>query len=347
MTTGTDPITYDSTELLIKAVREWATGLQSAAVETLRPLAEQDDRSALVLISWFLHQLGDRWREGVPHAERAVQLGLYNVANYYWGNMLGDPQFHSRAARMCSAAIVAGSPLDPVGNLPQLVQSGNIDAAAEVVRALATPRPALLGENGAAFLEQLANAAARSSAARVEIEAHLGDVRDLHSQVVTQTGSLKNLIAQATNAQARDFFEAEAQKYDRESRVLWRWAVGIMTCAALLSVAPLLLDYFNIDTLGKDQSLWAHFAPAVALGSVAGVLLARSRGRDRSRQKAKDLSIALSTMLAYSSLIADEAERQRFVHDMGRVVIEAFLHQESPSGDGDGISLLEALARRG
>jgi hypothetical protein len=64
------------------------------------------------------------------------------------------------------------------------------------------------------------------------------------------------------------------------------------------------------------------------------------------RQRARDLSVALATMFAYSGQIVDETERQRFIHDMGRVVLEAFLRQDVPNSDSDGASLLAAMAKR-
>ena len=71
---------------------------------------------------------------------------------------------------------------------------------------------------------------------------------------------------------------------------------------------------------------------------MAGVLLARSRNRDRARQRARDLSVALATMFVYSGQIADEAERQTFLREMGRAVLEAFIRQDAPHLDeGSGL----------
>src|SRR5205809_351566 len=77
----------------------------------------------------------------------------------------------------------------------------------------------------------------------------------------------------------------------------------------------------------------AHLAPTLVLAALSGILLSRARGRDRAGQRAGDLAVALGTMFVYSGQIQDEAERQRFIHEMGRVVIESYLHQDTPTSD--------------
>lgn len=40
-------------------------------------------------------------------------------------------------------------------------------------------------------------------------------------------------------------------------------------------------------------------------------------------------------MFVYAEQIADPAERQAFIRDMGRTVLEAFLRQDAPAIDTD------------
>lgn len=49
-------------------------------------------------------------------------------------------------------------------------------------------------------------------------------------------------------------------------------------------------------------------------------------------------------MFAYSEQIANEQEKERFKHDMGRLVLEAFLRQEPPSEDRSNV-LSDVTAR--
>jgi hypothetical protein len=116
--------------------------------------------------------------------------------------------------------------------------------------------------------------------------------------------------------------------------------------SVLAAATPLAIYYFDRITkrtpwLQGNHVLAAHTTFIVALGAVAGVLLARARGRDRARQRARDLSVALQTMFAYSESIADLNERQLFIRESGRTVLEAFLRQDAPT-DSDR-SLLAAV----
>jgi hypothetical protein len=170
------------------------------------------------------------------------------------------------------------------------------------------------------------------------------------SEITTRTQQLLKLVEQTTNAGAQSFFDTEAKQNEKEARFLWRWSVGLLSVATLFAIAPITIYYVGLaldkDWLRDQNLVWAHFAPAVALGAVAGVLLARARGRDRARQRAKDLSVALGTMFVYSGQIADDEQKQTFLRDMGRTVIEAFLRQDSSAGEKDSTSLLAALLRR-
>jgi hypothetical protein len=168
--------------------------------------------------------------------------------------------------------------------------------------------------------------------------------------VETRTNQLETLIDQVTNAEAQSLFDSEATKYETEGRSLWRWGIGVLAVAAGLALLPILVYYAGkitgADWFNDQNIVAAHFAPAVALGAVSGVLLARARGRDRARQRARDLSVALGTMFVYSGQIKDEGERQRFLHDMARAVLEAFLRQDAPSRESGSDSLLAALTRQ-
>lgn len=144
-------------------------------------------------------------------------------------------------------------------------------------------------------------------------------------------------------------FESEAQKNQGEGRSLWRRGIWVLSAAAFVAILPILIFYVG-QILGKDpfadeNLVAAHFAPALALGAVAGVILARARGRDRAGQRARDLAVALGTMFAYSNQIRDEGERQQFLRDMGRTVIEAFLRADG-GAETEPSNLLATLTTR-
>lgn len=105
--------------------------------------------------------------------------------------------------------------------------------------------------------------------------------------------------------------------------------------AAIVALTPLAIYYYqrakgHTPWLRGNELVTAHTAFVLALGAVAGVLLARARGRDRARQRNRDLSIALRTMFVYAEQIADPEAQQGFIREMGRAVLEAFLRLEPP-----------------
>jgi hypothetical protein len=101
-------------ELIEDAFQRWSQGDQAGAVEVVRPAADASEREALALIAWFLHQRGEPvWREGVPYAEKAVAHGMAWVANYYLGNMQGDPALRTRLPELLRPAMQFGLSAGP------------------------------------------------------------------------------------------------------------------------------------------------------------------------------------------------------------------------------------------
>jgi hypothetical protein len=351
----------DTRTMIVEAFEAWSRGDQPGAVERVRPAAGQGDRVALALICWFLAQRGEPyWREGVPYAEKATAKGISFVANYYLGNMLSDSALRQRLPELLRPALQAGLQFDPIASAQQPFQQGDHATATRLVE-LATI-PVAQPEAWHDFLatvqqewDQLSGAAGDVLHLREEaldaIRSTTAEVEGARQEVQTRTQQLMTLLDQTTNAEVQSFFDTEATKYENEARFLWRWSIILLIVTALFSVAPIVIYYVGTATghawLHDQNLIAAHLAPAVALGAVAGVLLARARGRDRARQRNRDLSVALGTMFVYSGQIASEDERQRFLHEMGRTVIEAFLRQDAPLGEDNGSSFLSALSRRG
>jgi hypothetical protein len=348
-------------QTLLEALQLWTSGNQQGAVDRIRPAADADDPSAVGLIAWFLHQMGEPlWRTGVPYAQKALALGVPWVANYYFGNMLNDPQLRQQVPDLIRPAIACGVPIDPVANALGPYQQGDHATALALIELAAGPWPwppswEELLQRARQRLGEL-EAASGDVTQRKEraLEAIDGDekrVSERAATIETRSKQLETLLEQTTNAEVQTFFEKEASKYEAEGSMLWKWGVGVLSGAAFFAILPIAIYYAGRVTGNQwfaDQNLVAaHFAPAVALGAIAGVLLARARGRDRARQRAQDLSVALGTMFVYSGQISQEEERQRFLHEMGRTVIEAFLRADSGPGDtADSGSLLKALLQR-
>lgn len=341
------------------AMQAWTQGQQDQAIATLRPQADGGYAWANALLAWFLHQRGEPgWREAIPYATRAVEMGRPWAANYVIGNMMNDASLRAQGAELMKRAAVFGLPADPIGWAQQALLQGDAATGTALLDAqwpgpLSDPQgwqelvdAALQARRALQTLEK--DARADKSRLDGQVAQAIEEISSHRTTIETQTSQLTTLLEQVTNAEAKSFFEEEAKANERESRVLWRWGVGVVAGAALLAITPLVLHYVGKGPdLTSTTLLTAHFAPTAALAGVSGVLLSRARGRDRTRQRARDLSVALGTMFVYAHQIADEGERQRFLHDMGRAVIESFLKQEGHERDDTGgmLSLLAGKTR--
>lgn len=343
------------------ALQKWQQGDHNGALESVAPAAAAGDRLGLTLAAWFQSQRGEpHWREGVPYAEEAARKGIGFIANYYVGNMLGDAVLRTRVPDLLRSALQAGASIDPLSFVMNPINQGDLGTGVRVAEVAATPT--LQPDAWTDLIAQVTNewdavssavadtrqgrdeALAAIEADKLEIAAVTDDVRSRGNQLVA-------LIEQTTNAEVQSSFDSEASKYEGEARRAWWAGIWLLAGAASFSVAPITIYYVGTILghrwLRGENLAAAHFAPAVALGAVAGVLLARARGRDRARQRARDLSVALVTMFVYSGQITNPEERQRFLHEMGRTVLEAHLRGDGPAVESDSASVLSALMRRG
>lgn len=347
-------------ETISQSFQHWADGQQQQAIDAVRPAADAGDPAALGLICWFMHQRGEPlWREGVPYAIAAAQKGLPWVASYYIGNMQNDPALRNQLPDLLATPLQQGLSQDLIGQAYNIHTQGDRATASRLVSVARTPSPFPGAwedfldrarrdyETLTVSVETVSTREASVLEALDEVEE---DARSRQANVQTRTQQLLQLVEQTTNASAQSFFDTEATRNEKEGKIFWRWSVGLLGLATAFAVAPIAIYYVGValekDWLEDQNLVAAHFAPAIALGAVAGVLLARARGRDRARQRAKDLSVALGTMFVYSGQIADPDQRQAFLRDMGRTVIEAFLRQDSSPSENESSSLLAALLRR-
>jgi hypothetical protein len=333
-------------DAITSALQQWNQGQQQAALDVLRPHAEAGDRAALLLICWFMSQMGQPYyNEGLGYARKAHELGTAQGLIYFFANIANDQTMRPQAIEVARLAVAAGANLDPLPNALPAMQQNDPTTAVALVKAAAEPRPSeealtAMIRQGEADLSTLNNAATEVADRRdVTINSFDSDSAALHMQreeIERRAQSLIDLIDNLTNAQATSYFEEEATGYGKEARFTWRGGLGVLGLAALVALLPILAYYFDRIT-GRDPWLEghdlvaAHFTPALALGAVAGVLLARARNRDRARQRARDLSVVLQTMFVYAEGLGTVEERQQFIREMGRSVLAAFLQQEIPS----------------
>lgn len=327
------------------ALQAWSQGNQQAALEAVRPHADAGDRAAVLLIAWFMSQMGQAfWTDGLAYARKAAELGMPQPATYFFGQILGDPNFRSQAPELARVAVAAGWSFDPLPNAPGAMQQGDPTTAVGLLLAASTPRPTEVAwasqlEKAKGDFEAIAvsasSVARKSETTLMRIAGAEAAVDQQRANVEKRAQSLLDLIDRITSAQATSYFEEEASRYGGEAKWSWRGGLAVIIAAAAVAVTPLMNYYYdrlegNVSWLKGTDLVAAHTAPAVALGALAGVLLARARSRDRARQRARDLSVALQTMFVYGEQIDSDEERQAFIRDMGRTVLEAFLRHDAP-----------------
>ncbi len=200
---------------------------------------------------------------------------------------------------------------------------------------------------GRAAVERLDEIEREIEGRKAALNAASQDLERAQEAFETRGRTLTKFLDDLTNVAAESEFEKQAERYEKESRNFWIAGIVILVGAACAALMPLILYYANPQHHGLQgqSNVSAHFGAALAFAAVAGVLLARARNRDRNRQRNRDLSVALITMFAYSEQIANEEEKERFKHDMGRLVIESFLRQEPPNEERSSSIISELTAR--
>jgi hypothetical protein len=324
----------DSDQILAEALVAWNQAQQDAAIDKVRPLADQNDPAGLLLISWFMHQMGEpRLKEGFPYAKKAAEQGNPWVLSFYFGHLVEDVATRSEAIDLIALNPMGGvNSNDPIGRAMGFAVEGDVKSTGDMLRAAAGPHPWPVPPDPAEIRQRVtqldkavstvneqqttAVSAIRTSADEVEAEREHFEVRGK---------ALTRLLDNLSNASTQSHFDSQARKYGRESRLIWSMGVAVLVLAACAAFLPLVLNYVADHELKGQSNIAAHLGATLALAAVAGVLLARARSRDRESQRNGDLSVALLTVFTYSDQIANDEEKERFKHEMARLVVETFL----------------------
>ncbi|WP_193613573.1 hypothetical protein [Nocardioides lijunqiniae] len=339
--------------------QQWNATNQQAAIDRLTEPADRAEPWALALMVWLSMQQGaPGFDRALPYAQKAQSLGMPWVPYHLYNNMVGHIASAPHLLDQLVDLIQEGtgtitSALDPVGQAWGLLSQGQIESAVKLMGVTmrfspnpeswdAVVRDAQRRTNEVRDLladAQSTQADLRQIAARSEV-----DIEKWRTDLETKARQAELLISSVNSGAVNALFDAEAKRNAGESKTSWRWGIGVLAAAACVAVLPLVLHYLGI---GPDYSmgglLGAHAGSTAALGAVAGVLLARARGRDRAHQRARDLSTAMGTMISYSNQIQDEAEKQRFMLTMGQLVLQAHLQGDSGGAKEDSFAGLAAL----
>ncbi|HEX4669378.1 MAG TPA: hypothetical protein VH275_05330 [Solirubrobacterales bacterium] len=243
-------------------------------------------------------------------------------------------------ARDAIRAAVDSGGGDLIGSADRL-----LNATAQIKPGQRSPEEATAA--AASAREQLAEIQRETESRKAALGVASRELEKAQERFETRESTLTKFLDDLTNVAAEFEFQKQAEGYERESRLFWIAGLFTLVVAACAAILPLILNYANPQHHGLhgQSSVSAHLGAALAFAAVAGVFLARARNRDRDRQRNRDLAVALITMFAYSEQIANEQEKERFKHDMGRLVIEAFLRQEPPSEDRSSSILSELTSR--
>lgn len=291
-------------------------------------------------MAWLLIQQGAVGHpESVEWAIKAAELGspwqATQTFNNVVANLPSNPQLSERLPELLQWAAPWAGGIDIVGQSWNLLAQGQPEFA---LRLLTTPSPwpllepqlAALAEQGKSRVNELADLLNNARQRRKDFDGSVAVSSEAISKATDdlttsakQAGLLvKTVLSDATNA----LYKADATRNEKESKGAWGAGLVVLGLAALVAVLPVVLHYLHLGpAYSTAEVIGVHLASTAALGTFAGVLLARGRSRDRAAQRAHDLSTAMGTMITYSSQISDPVERERFMTTMGQLVMQAHL----------------------
>lgn len=352
----------DDMTLVQNVFQNWSNGSQNVAIEALRERAEMSDAPwAAAFLSWLLMQQGlPGYDESITWAIRAAREGygaqLTSVFNNVVANLPNAPQLVDRLPELIELGLPWSGGLDVVANAWNFLATGQAGLAMQVLQ-LRYPVPLPLADaslagmvdQARARIRELDSIGAQAREGATEVEATADQARaaiqkakeDLETSAQQAGLYVTTATADATNA----LFKEDARRNTKESRIAWVSGLVVLAGAATVAVLPVVLHYL---ALGVDYSAFEqialHLISTAALGTFAGVLLARARSRDHAAQRAHDLSTAMGTMITYSSQISDPIERQRFMATMGQVVLQAHLASGGSKSSGNDDSTAGMIA---
>lgn len=274
-------------ETLQQALQQWPTD-PAGATETIRPLADEGDPDAVLLLAYMLMQQG-RAPEGIAFAQQAVDAGAAFMGGNYVGQLMATPE-RAAGVEMLKKAQRLGYSVDPMGFVQQAAQAGDMDLAFDLLESARTTPPsltlaeerftALMGrieaaetgvENSVAAVGQRATqATSKIDEAEAAIENERSRVQELVEQV---SGLVHEVAAEhlakeySSQAQA---MEESATRYTKAALLTGIFAIG----AAVFAV---VLIFRGDQNVGSVLGRFAFTLPLVVFGAYLGGLAASHR----------------------------------------------------------------------
>lgn len=338
----------------VTAVQEahqlWSQGAHPTVTERIRPFADQERPWALALMSWITMQQGmPVLEQSFGYARAAASHGMPWVAGQVFNHAIGQipnaPQILAPTLEMGRLAAPWSSGIDPVGQGWNLAAQGHAESGIKLMgMTLASPffpdqwDAVIEGANARVLELDGLIQSARSARGNLDdlTQSGINAIEKSKSDIETAARQAGLLVTTVTSDATNSLYKSDAQRNADESKVSWVTGLVVLGVAALLAVLPILLHYAGRGpTYSSASLLGAHLASTAALGTFAGVLLARGRSRDIAAQRSHDLSTAMGTMIGYSNQISNPEEKERFMMTMGQLVLQAHLSGGVATASGD------------
>lgn len=340
------PVDPNDVAILQQVQQQWNSGNQAGALDMLRLRADANLPWAAALMAWLHVQQGIAGLpESVTWAIRAAQLGAPWQAAQTFNNLVGNlpslPHLAERLPELLHWAAPWMSGIDLVGQGWNLLAQGQPALALQIMTTsapwpLSDAQLTALGEQGRARVSELDGLLPTARERRDEFFVQLGEssasVEKLTDDLTTSAKQAGLLVTKVLSDATNTLYKADATRNEKESKGAWISGLVVLGLAALAAVLPVGMHYLGLGpAYSRGEVIAVHLASTAALGTFAGVLLARARSRDRAAQRAHDLSTAMGTMISYSNQISNPVEKERFMMTMGQVVMQAHLSSGSGS----------------
>lgn len=274
-------------QALWQAMQQWPSNPQSA-IDLIRPLADEGDLDATVLLAYILMQQG-RASEGIPFANRAIDQGAAFLAANYAGHLVATAD-RAAGIEMLRKAQMQGYPVDPLAYAPQMAQAGDMEAALtllEAARSAPTSLP-IAEERFTSLMDQIqaAQSGVTNSVAAVNkaasdatesiasTEQELREERDRVGELVTEVSGLVHEVA--ADHLAKEYAE-QAKKMEDSAKRYTASAIiaGVLTIGA--AIASVVLLFGSSADPGAIFSKFAFTLPLIAFAAYLGGLAASHR----------------------------------------------------------------------
>jgi hypothetical protein len=343
---------YEHSDEYLKAVRLAAQGQWAEAAAVVRPLADEGDRIANVLVAQFFLNAGNPV-EGKPYGLAAARAGNGLIAQNYFGNLWGHGEHRGDAIEFLELATEAGVLMDPMGYVPALVQEGHEDIALRLLRSSALPQPAPARASWEDLMARAEQDEARVKAAAEEVDAHrvraiegigeseqaIAHDKERVERLVEETAQLVHGASAATLA--REYGHHAEVEEKRAQRYTWAAIAGGLAAAIGTSV----IAYLAFTTENGVGAVLTKGALTIPLILFAGYL-ARLAGQFRRKGWAwRHVELQIRTSEPFVALL-DEAPRKAL---LAALALRFFPGQSQvPDGDvvadlGDPAQLLSSL----